>query len=141
MTYQMKRHWSGSQKAYYIGSGENAKWVDSRLSMEEWEESWSESRQIKYYMSSLTGECVWDKGKAGGSTVFGKRLLYDDSPVVALRREALRNETLDRLVVLCSAHGPLLGTSKTARSCRKDGMRVGLQGFYSRVVSFMRPPS
>lgn len=61
-------------------------------------------------------------------------LLLEDVPSVSLRREELRKECLQRFADTNSEYGKMIGYSKTCRSCREDGMVVGLQGLFGRCV-------
>lgn len=56
----------------------------------------------------------------------------EDSPYVAVRRETLRKECLRRFADENSRLGAMRGYSKTSRSCREEGMAVGLSGMYGR---------
>lgn len=56
----------------------------------------------------------------------------EDVPYVALRRETLREDCLERFAKKNAAIGPMRGLSKTSRTCRDEGMTVGLSGIYSR---------
>ncbi|CAM9119962.1 unnamed protein product [Scytosiphon promiscuus] len=61
-------------------------------------------------------------------------LLLEDVPSVSLRREELRKECLQRFADTNSEYGKMVGYSKTCRSCREDGMVVGLQGLFGRFL-------
>lgn len=61
-------------------------------------------------------------------------MLLEDVPSVSLRREDLRRECLQRFADTNSEYGKMIGYSKTCRSCREDGMVVGLQGLFGRCV-------
>eukprot|EP00752_Nemacystus_decipiens_P009505 g8496.t1 len=60
-------------------------------------------------------------------------LLLEDVPSVSLRREELRRECLQRFAdANFKIGGKMMGNSKTCRSCREDGMVVGLSGMFGR---------
>ncbi|CAN0197639.1 unnamed protein product, partial [Hapterophycus canaliculatus] len=61
-------------------------------------------------------------------------MLLEDAPSVSLRREELRKECLHRFADTNSEYGKMIGYSKTCRSCREDGMVVGLQGLFGRFL-------
>lgn len=63
-----------------------------------------------------------------------KVVVQEDYPLLAVQREQLRQQCHELLVRLSEQHGPLRGDSKTARSCRKDGMHAGLQGVFARIM-------
>lgn len=64
-------------------------------------------------------------------------LLLEDVPSVSLRREQLRKHCLQRFADANSKFGKMMGNSKTSRSCREDGMVVGLSGMFGRLLSFV----
>lgn len=96
---------------------------------EQWKRCWSRSKSRHYYLNKLTGQKVWRVESKRPS-----QLVFEDSPVVALERERLREAALDALAAVTDRMGPLKGDSKTSRSCQRDGTRVGMQGIYSRVL-------
>ena len=55
-------------------------------------------------------------------------ILSEDFPLLAIEREKLRNMCADVLVNENSKYGEMKGSTKTATSCRLDGMKVGMQG-------------
>ena len=59
-------------------------------------------------------------------------LLDQDVPSVALRRERLRIECLDHFAKENLRYGNMAGYSKTSRSCRSEGMTIGLGGMFGR---------
>lgn len=59
-------------------------------------------------------------------------MLLEDVPSVSLRREELRKDCLQRFADANSEYGKMTGYSKTCRSCREDGMVVGLSGMFGR---------
>lgn len=62
-------------------------------------------------------------------------LLLEDVPSVSLRREELRKQCLQRFAdANFKIGGKMMGNSKTCRSCREDGMVVGLSGMFGRFV-------
>ena len=58
----------------------------------------------------------------------------DDFPSLSLERARLLAECYDVFVAENSKYGEMGGASKTAKACKKDGMRVGMQGIFGRVV-------
>ncbi|CAM9305110.1 unnamed protein product, partial [Laminaria digitata] len=60
--------------------------------------------------------------------------LLEDVPSVSLRRETLRKGCLERFANENSTHGPMLGYSKTSKSCRDEGMAKGLSGMFGRFL-------
>lgn len=62
----------------------------------------------------------------------------EDVPLVALRRERLRIACLERFVKENEQYGTMRGYSKTSRSCRDEGMFVGLGGMLGRCVVGVR---
>lgn len=58
----------------------------------------------------------------------------EDVPSVALRRETLRRECLETFAEANSKIGKMTGYSKTSRSCRDEGMVVGLAGMFGRCA-------
>lgn len=60
--------------------------------------------------------------------------LLEDVPSVSLRRETLRKRCLERFADENSTHGPMMGYSKTSKSCREEGMAKGLSGMFGRWV-------
>lgn len=58
--------------------------------------------------------------------------LLEDVPSVALRRENLRKDCLERFANENLKHGQMSGYSKTSRSCREEGMAKGLSGMFGR---------
>lgn len=62
----------------------------------------------------------------------------EDVPLVALRRERLRIACLERFVRENEQYGTMRGYSKTSRSCRDEGMFVGLGGMLGRCVVGLR---
>ena len=66
-------------------------------------------------------------------------LLLEDVPSVSLRREELRKQCLQRFADSnFRIGGKMMGNSKTCRSCREDGMVVGLSGMFGRSVRSCR---
>lgn len=60
-------------------------------------------------------------------------MLLEDVPSVSLRREELRKQCLQRFAdANFRIAGKMMGNSKTCRSCREDGMVVGLSGMFGR---------
>lgn len=59
-------------------------------------------------------------------------MLLEDVPSVSLRREELRKDCLQRFADVNEEYGKMIGYSKTCRSCREDGMVVGLSGMFGR---------
>lgn len=58
----------------------------------------------------------------------------EDVPSVSLRRETLRQNCLERFAQANVQYGAMRGLSKTSRSCREEGMAVGLSGMFGRLV-------
>lgn len=56
----------------------------------------------------------------------------EDVPAVSVRREELRKDCLERFATENAKHGAMAGYSKTSRSCREEGMAVGLGGMFGR---------
>ncbi|CAN0313624.1 unnamed protein product, partial [Ectocarpus sp. 12 AP-2014] len=61
-------------------------------------------------------------------------MLLEDVPSVSLRREELRKDCLQRFADVNEEYGKMIGYSKTCRSCREDGMVVGLSGMFGRFL-------
>ncbi|CAB1109898.1 unnamed protein product [Ectocarpus sp. CCAP 1310/34] len=61
-------------------------------------------------------------------------MLLEDVPSVSLRREELRKDCLQRFADVNEEYGKMIGYSKTCRSCREDGMVVGLSGMFGRCA-------
>ncbi len=65
-------------------------------------------------------------------------MLLEDVPSVSLRREELRKQCLQRFAdANFRIAGKMMGNSKTCRSCREDGMVVGLSGMFGRCVAYL----
>lgn len=77
-----------------------------------------------------------DVGGSGDELALAPRVSrrQEDVPSVALRREKLRRECLETFANANSKHGSMTGYSKTSRSCREEGMVVGLAGMFGRWV-------
>lgn len=60
----------------------------------------------------------------------------EDHPSLSIERDRLLGEILDLLAKENSRYGEMAGETKTAKSCRKDGMKVGMQGIFARIIWF-----
>lgn len=60
--------------------------------------------------------------------------VLEDHPDLALEREKLLDKCLDFLVEANQKFGQMTDDSKTAKACQKNGMKVGLQGLYARII-------
>jgi len=58
----------------------------------------------------------------------------EDFPTLALMRKQLFVSTAHAFADANSAFGVMQGTTKTARACKRDGMRKGLGGMHARVI-------
>lgn len=56
----------------------------------------------------------------------------EDVPSVAVRRERLRQDCLNRFAEENERYGAMSGVSKTSRCCRTEGMASGLSGMFGR---------
>ena len=99
---------------------------------EQWEEHFSRTYQATYWFNKRTGESSWVDPRASAAQQSAP--VDEDSPRVALRREQLRAQCLLAFAEENSKYGKMQGWSKTARSCREDGMVVGMQGMFARVL-------
>lgn len=95
----MRRKWS-SREAAFFGEGPRGKsvWLEPREGP--WLECWSARRERAYFQHLLTGCTVWERSDA---LVVGREHLIEDSPVVAVERERMRNSSLDVLVTLTAS--------------------------------------
>lgn len=121
---------------------------------EQWEERHSKTYQRKYWVNLVTNESAWSDPRDKTSTINinDKRtkseeeeneensnkkikiLIQEDYPILALEREKLRKDCHNLLVTINEKYGKMLGSSKTARSCNKDGMDAGMQGIFARIM-------
>lgn len=99
---------------------------------DDWEEHLSRKYQVKYWFNKRTHESSWTEPRDVPDQAQGHML--EDSPRLALRREQLRVQCLHAFAEENSKYGEMLGDTKTARSCRADGMVFGLQGMFARVL-------
>lgn len=58
----------------------------------------------------------------------------EDVPSVAVRRERLRQDCLNRFAEENERYGAMSGVSKTSRCCRTEGMASGLSGMFGRFL-------
>lgn len=138
----MKRHWSSSEKAFYTHDANKggSQWVNDHTECtKEWVECFSETTKASYFQSILTGARRWTVPSSSELKSMREEWLHrlelcEDHPLIALERDKYNQICLDKLVELNSAYGPMKGNSKTSRACLKDGMRIGLQGLYSRII-------
>lgn len=60
--------------------------------------------------------------------------LYEDSPFVAIERLRLWEQNLTDFAEDNSRFGKMIGRSKTAKACAEQGMRIGMQGLFARIL-------
>ena len=60
--------------------------------------------------------------------------VQEDDPALAIERVRLTAVCFDAFVDENAKYGEMLGQTKTAKSCRMDGLKVGMQGMFSRVI-------
>lgn len=58
----------------------------------------------------------------------------EDHPSLSVERDKLLGEALDLLAAENEKYGEMAGETKTARSCRQSGMKVGMQGIFARIM-------
>eukprot|EP01038_Epipyxis_sp_PR26KG_P014659 gene14659-19694_t len=115
-------------------------------SKELWTEFFSESKQKKYWYNSMTQESVWncpfsnDLKRTEVNVLYTKASsiisvpIQEDSPLLAIERDKLCEDCLTLFVTENSIYGKMKGYTKTARACNTDGMRIGLQGIFARIL-------
>ena len=70
----------------------------------------------------------------GGGQQWRRQHVAEDHPAIAVFREEQRDAVLSSFARFNAAYGEMQGNTKTAKSCRKDGMKHGLLGIYARVI-------
>ncbi len=117
-----------------------------RSSTGEWSECFSNKYQQKYWFNSATNESVWvdpnstlkdnllttTNGQTKQTT--SSIIIHEDSPIVANERDRYAEKCLDILTNENLKYGEMRGNTKTAKSCRQDGMKIGMYGIYARVI-------
>lgn len=111
----------------------------------EWQECYSNKHKQKYWFNSVTNESRWTDPNESSQTngvvsdtttniTTASPGIYEDSPIIANERDRYAEICLDVLTTENSKYGKMQGTTKTARSCNTDGMRIGMYGIYARVI-------
>ena len=102
-----------------------------------WSKQFSKTHQRDYWFNSADGTRRWeppeeDRGKAKRARTSPLEaaavVINEDSPELSLERARLLGECFEVFVSENSKFGNMCGSSKTAKSCMKDGMRVGSRG-------------
>ena len=123
-----------------------------------WSKQFSKTHQRDYWFNAADGTRSWEPpnsnqkmmneeeeeeeeekncGKAKRARTSPQEaavVINEDSPNRSLERARLLGECFEVFVSENSKFGNMRGNSKTAKSCMKDGMRVGMQGIFGRVV-------
>jgi hypothetical protein len=108
-----------------------------------WTECFSNKYQQKYWFNASTNESKWvnpNETNSSSTTNVSTNInvqtikIYEDSPIVANQRDRYAEECLNVLTNENLKYGEMKGSTKTAKSCRKDGMKIGMYGIYARVI-------
>jgi hypothetical protein len=134
MQFQQETHGESSVPFYNNKSDGFSTWFDPKLVKEEFlrHESLLQKRQRVERHYILDG--IEKKPKITARE--GPNRINEDHPDLAIEREKLLEKCLDLLASENEKYGPMTDDSKTSISCRRDGMRKGMQGFFGRIVWF-----
>jgi hypothetical protein len=109
-----------------------------------WAECFSNKYQQKYWFNASTNESKWVNPNETSTSATNSvstnintsqtSKIYEDSPIVANQRDRYAEECLNVLTNENLKYGEMQGSTKTAKSCRKDGMKIGMYGIYARVI-------
>jgi len=112
---------SGDVTYWYNSKTHSSSWINpEKLSREYYKKR--RENESNHYLVSLP------RKKAG------KPRTLEDYPLLAIKREELLQKCFDILVEENNKYGEWRGNTKTAKSCREDGMRVGMQGIFARIM-------
>jgi hypothetical protein len=109
----------------------------------EWSKQYSKTHQRDYWFNSSDGSRSWEPPAVVDEEPASKRsrtvapppsVVREDSPLMSVERARLLNSCFDLFVAENAKFGDMQGHSKTAKACKKDGMKVGLQGMFGRIV-------
>jgi len=118
--------------------------VEQRLPLG-WSKQYSKTHQRDYWFNSSDGSRSWEPPAAAvDEEPASKRsrnvvdpslpVLREDSLLMSVERARLLNSCFELFVAENAKFGEMQGNSKTAKACKKDGMKVGLQGMFGRIV-------
>jgi hypothetical protein len=113
----------------------NVYWWNAKTNSSSWIDP--ERLSLNYYHKRhAEDECKYMVFKPRKLRIAGKSVSMEDHPTLAVRRQELLESCFNILVSENEKYGKMKGNSKTAKSCEKDGMRIGVQGIFARIVWF-----
>lgn len=114
----------------------------------EWVWAFSNEHKQRYWYHTKSHECSWinphqlarkrlrDSSDSNHYRAVAVSDIHEDHPKLSIEREKLLGDALDILASENTKFGEMQGETKTAKSCRKDGMKIGMQGVFARIVWF-----
>ena len=96
-----------------------------------WVRTKSNSRNKYYWYSPLLQLSIWEPNETHSAVVRQSQVNY---PFLEIRRNLFLELCHQRFVSMNEAYGPMKGNTKTATSCREEGMKIGLQGMFARFL-------
>lgn len=113
----------------------NVYWWNAKTNRSSWIDP--EKLSLDYYQKRhAQDECKYVVFKPRKLRIAGNGVSMEDHPTLAVRRQELLELCFTVLVEENEKYGKMRGNTKTAKSCEKDGMRIGMQGIFARIVWF-----
>ena len=97
-----------------------------------WVRTKSNSRNRYYWHSPVLQLSIWEPAEADNNT--GNKRTIINFPFFEIRRNLFLDICHQRFVTMNESFGPMQGTTKTATSCKEEGMKIGLQGMFARFL-------
>eukprot|EP01031_Cornospumella_fuschlensis_P033528 gene33528-40563_t len=120
----------------------------SNIEVSNWVVGYSQEHQRQFWFNIETKVSSWinpaslvvkkrkldNDNTDSGYILGGHFIALEDHPLLANYRDHLLEKALVILADELEKFGPLIGDSKTAVSCAKDGFLIGIQGLFARIV-------
>ena len=121
-------------RVYYLNKETKERsWINPKIMCDEYYQQLRQKRQ-KEKAEDIFPYQIGGVKRPRSSSVAD--IVFEDQPSHGILREQFLNEALNILARENEKYGEMKGNSKMTKSVQKDGMRIGLQGLFARIVWF-----